>query len=211
MITQKIYTTDDFYQFTERVEARFELVNGRVVALYSGDPVDETLVDYVLSKEFDQKQLPTFPLPTQRHDIIVSNLHVLLGTLMKGQSFRVYSQATVLFIQEKEQSRVPDIVVVRKDEQRTRLHQVLNPVVLVEVLSRSTQNIDKAEKLEEYQSLPSTEEYVMVAKDQPRVTVYRKISASKWEEEIFDGLDHGVEMKSLGLIIRLRDVYEDVF
>ncbi|MBC7921922.1 MAG: Uma2 family endonuclease, partial [Ferruginibacter sp.] len=191
--------------------ARFELVDGQIVSLYSGEPVDETLVAYVLSGEFDQKQLPTFPTPTERHDTIVSNLHALLAALLKGQSFRVYSQATGVFIEKKEQSRFPDIVVVRKDDQqRTRLHQVLNPVVLVEVLSRSTQNIDKAEKLEEYQSLLSVEEYVMVAQDQPRVTVYRKISASKWEEEIFEGLDHGVEMKSLGLVIGLRDVYEDV-
>ncbi|MBC7920805.1 MAG: Uma2 family endonuclease, partial [Ferruginibacter sp.] len=199
MITQKIFTTDDFHQFTERVEARFELVDGQIVSLYSGEPVDETLVAYVLSGEFDQKQLPTFPMPTQRHDAIVSNLHILLGILLKGKFFKVYSQATSVFIQKKEQSRLPDIVVVRKDEQRTQLHAVLNPVVLMEVLSRSTQNIDKAEKLEEYQSLLSVEEYIMVAQDQPRVTVYRKISASKWEEEIFEGLDHGVEMKSLGL------------
>lgn len=211
MIAQKTVTDEEFYRFVERAEGKFEWVNGQVIALYSGQPVDDSLVDYVLSDDFERSQLPEFPMPTQKHDDIVSNLHILLGNALKKNAFRVYSQATFIRGDAFEKSRQPDITIVRKDEQqRTKMHEVTNPVVLMEVLSKSTQAIDMAEKLEEYQNLPSVQEYVMVSQSQVRAVVFRRISDRKWEEEIFTDINETLPLTSLGIAISLADVYENV-
>ncbi|MBC8112541.1 MAG: Uma2 family endonuclease, partial [Verrucomicrobia bacterium] len=194
MIATRVITKDDYHAFVERVEARFEFDGKNIVALHSGIPVDESLIAYVLSDDFEAKNLPSFPMPTKIHDIIVSNITAILSIFLKCRPYRAYCQGTNLRViqeeteeEEQNKSRVPDIMVVEKNmEIRNAKHEVINPVVLIEVLSKSTQKIDKTEKLEEYQALESLQEYIMIAQDQPRVVIYRKITEKKWEEEIFD-------------------------
>ena len=143
-------------------DAKFEFVNGHIIPLYEINPVEESFIDFVLSPGFDPQLISkVFEMPTQLHDLIVSNLHILLGILFKKTNYRIYSQSSHVFIQWIEGSRIPDLVVVdKKSEKRNKMHQILNPVLMIEVLSKSTQNIDKSVKLEEYQSLDTLEEYL---------------------------------------------------
>jgi Uma2 family endonuclease len=214
MIATRKITQDDYYKFVERVEARFEFDGKNIVALHSGIPVDESLVAYVLSDDFEPKNLPFFPMATEQHDNIVSNLHTFLGNIFRTTDFRVYSQQTgvaVASLEEDNKSRLPDLIVVKKGgQQRNAKHEVINPIVLIEVLSKSTQKIDKSEKLEEYQALESLQEYIMIAQDQPKVVRYRRIGEKKWEEEIFDSLQETIKVTSLSIEINLQTIYEDV-
>ncbi|MCU0338321.1 MAG: Uma2 family endonuclease [Spirosomaceae bacterium] len=211
MVAVKTYTLDDYYRFIERAEGQFEFVDGQIIELHAAEAVEESLIDYVLSDDFDANELPTFAMPTRIHDILVSNLHILFGLLLRSQPFRIYSQATQLRGDLFAKNRVPDLIVVHKNnEQRTARHEVQNPILLVEVWSKSTQRIDQSEKLEDYQGLPSLQEYVMVAQDQPRVTVFRRLSARKWEEEIYTELNETVELTSLGIQIQMQEIYEGI-
>lgn len=212
MIALKTYTMQEYVEFTDRMPGRFEYAHGQIFAVESPEPVEESLIDYVLSPYFDLNQVTAqFPIPTQLHDILVSNLHGLLFAFFRGKSYRVYSQFTKVVIEWAEKSRMPDILVVKKDvESRTSAHQVTNPIVMMEVLSKSTQSIDKTEKLEEYQSLPSLQEYVLISQTQIRVVVYRRINSHKWEMEIIDQADGIVTLSSLGCELPARDIYEDV-
>ncbi len=213
MITQKVYTMDDFVKFTERLsEQKFEFVRGQIIPLYANEPVKNSLIDYVLSNEFDEKELTTrFPMATIAHATIVSNLHGHLFAFARPNALKVYSQGIDVLIPLTGSPRIPDIVVASKAEERSNeRYQILNPLLLVEVLSKSTQSKDKLEKLEEYQSLPSLQEYVMVAQDQPRLTVYRKLTANKWQQEYITGLSQTVELQSINFKILLKEIYEDV-
>ncbi|MCU0353795.1 MAG: Uma2 family endonuclease, partial [Cytophagales bacterium] len=131
MVSQKVYTNEEFHTFVERAEGKFEWVDGQIIALYSGEPVEESLVGYVLSPDFDRTQLPDFPMPTERHDNIVSNLHFYVRLALKGLPFKVYSQATYIRDNDWEKSRLPDIIVVdAASQQRNKRHEVTNPVLL---------------------------------------------------------------------------------
>jgi Uma2 family endonuclease len=104
--------------------------------------VEDSVVDYVISRDFQYEEIQSlkFTMPTQKHDDIASNLHGLLFQLLKGKDFRVYSQATSVIIPNTGKIRNPDIVIVPRDTQnRTKLHQITNPIVLFEILSKSTQ------------------------------------------------------------------------
>ncbi|MEO1653031.1 MAG: Uma2 family endonuclease [Bacteroidota bacterium] len=213
MIKQKTYSLDDYFKFTERMpDAKFEFVEGQIIPLYETQPLEDSFVDFVLSPDFDPSlSSKEFDMPTQIHDLIVSNLHILFGLLLKKTSFRIYSQASQVFIEGKAGSRIPDLVVVQKNEEsRNKKHQILNPFLMIEVLSKSTQRVDKTDKLEEYQSLASLEEYLMISQTEAHLIIYRKLQQNKWEQEIIKGLDQSIALKSLGSKIALQDIYEEV-
>jgi Uma2 family endonuclease len=209
--TIKLYSETAFDLFISRLtDHRFELVAGQIVPVHETAALDSSLVDYVLSAEFDETQITKiFEMATAKHDKIISNLHILLGMyLRKDKNFVVYSQGTHIRIDITGSSRMPDIAVVsKKDEKRNALHQILNPTVLVEVLSKSTQAKDKNEKLDEYQTIESLEEYVLISQDQPQVTKFSKIDSWHWNQEILKGLDKVLHLQSIGFEISLQEIY----
>jgi Uma2 family endonuclease len=206
---------EDYVAFAERMNdfGNFEWVNGEIIPVHGNEPVDDSLIDYVLSDDFDERQLTTtrFDIPTQKHDIIIADLIELLVLLGKTKVFRAYGQKTAVFIADTGNAREPDVVVVDKtQEQRNRQHQVLNPLLLVEVLSKSTAAKDKSDKLEEYQTLESLQDYVIIWQDTPKAVVYRKISPSKWEQEILIGPEAVLTLQSMAVSVPLKDLYAGV-
>lgn len=213
MILQKEYTAEDYFHFTEKLQdARFELVNGQIIPLYANEPLEALLVDYVLSKDFEEKQITTiFERATKKHDILVSNLHGLFFIFCKGKPYRVYSQNTAIKISWNDSVRIPDLMVIEKQlEARNKLHQVLNPILMIEVLSKSTQAKDKSEKLEEYQSMDSLQEYVMISQFEPKATIYRKLNENKWEQQIIKGLDKQLLLQTLNLEMAMEEIYAEI-
>lgn len=215
VITQNKVSVEDYVLFCERMHdyGLFEYVDGMIIPVHDTQPVEESLVSYVLSNDFKLQEIQNhpFPMPTQQHDDIVSNLHILLGTILKGKNYRVYSQSTAVLIPESSQVRNPDIVIVKNDEQqRNKLHQIINPLVLIEVLSKSTQNIDKSEKLEEYQHFPSLSAYLMIAQAEVKITVYRKLAPNKWEQEIISDLQAHIFLPDLDVQLAVSAIYEGI-
>lgn len=216
MLTEiKTYTFEDFLKFYERLgeAGGFEFSDGLIWDKFAGKPVEENIVDFILSDDFCAEKLPFFQtMPTQFHDRVTSNLMVLLAILLKEKNFLVYSQKTVVLKTEEERGfREPDLVVVGKDnEKRNKYHQVTNPVMLVEVLSKSTKHIDLGEKLLEYQALPSLQTYLIVWQDEPKAIVYTRKAEKIWEERICEGLEEVVELNYFAVEFPLRQVYENV-
>ncbi|TAE19578.1 MAG: Uma2 family endonuclease [Bacteroidetes bacterium] len=210
MVTIQKYTIDEYYRFTERVAGGFEFVHGQIIALHSGEPVESSLVDYVLSDSFDDTQLPAFPMATRTHDILVSNLHGLLFMALRKQPFQVYSQQTSITTDSGEKTRLPDVAVVSKEtEQRNEQHAVQNPVALFEVLSKSTTKIDQTDKLEEYQSLETVADYLMIAQDKIRITHYTRLAPNKWEEKIYLQTTENISIESLQITLNVGEIYEN--
>jgi Uma2 family endonuclease len=211
MVTHRIYTMEEYVEFAERMNdfGNFEWVNGEIVSVHGNNPIEESLIDYVLSSDFDEKQITThFDMPTLEHDDIIANL---IRLLIVEKHLRVYGQKTSVFIPSTGNAREPDVLIVdRKSQQRNASHQVLNPLVLVEVLSKSTAAKDKSDKLEEYQTIESLQEYVIVWQNTPKVVIYRKKAPNKWEQEILTGLEAAVGIVSLNVSIALKDIYENI-
>ncbi|MFN7924196.1 MAG: Uma2 family endonuclease [Bryobacteraceae bacterium] len=87
---------------------------------------------------------------------------------------------------------------------------VTNPKVIIEILSPSTANYDYGEKFAAYRGLESLGEYVLVAQDRPLIEIFRRTPDNKWLLSSFEGLDSTAELTSLGIELRLADVYAGV-
>ncbi|MCS6796855.1 MAG: Uma2 family endonuclease [Raineya sp.] len=216
MLTEvKTYTFNDFLKFYERLSecGGFEFSEGQIWDKFAGKPVEEHIIDFVLSDNFNLQDLPFFQaMPTQFHDRLTTTLQFLLMQILYSKGYIVYSQRTAIFKNDTEQGfREPDLVVVDKNrEQRNQYHQVINPVMLVEVLSKSTKHIDLGEKVLEYQAIGSLQTYLIVWQDEPKVVVYTRKGEKTWEEKIYEGLSEVVELSYFEVKLPLQEVYKDV-
>ncbi|MDX2301311.1 MAG: Uma2 family endonuclease [Microscillaceae bacterium] len=213
MIANKILTIEDFALFQERMQdmGLFEFIDRQIIPVQGTEPVDAEMVAYVLSPDFDQNTLDlSFPMPTQQHDRIVSNLHFYLRLLARGLNYFIYSQATDIFVDSTGKIYKPDIVLVQKDAEHRENHRILNPLVLFEVLSKSTQAKDQSEKLEAYQSIPTLQVYVLIAQDEPKVMVYQRLSENTWQLQNLKKLEDRFTLQSIELSLSLQEIYEEV-
>jgi Uma2 family endonuclease len=106
----------------------------------------------------------------------------------------------------------PDIVLICGEPERTKENQdtVTNPKVIVEILSPSTSNYDFSEKFHQYRRLESFEEYLLVAQDEPRVEVFRRMTDGRWILSTYEGIDAVAPIESLSISVPLAEIYEVV-
>jgi Uma2 family endonuclease len=87
---------------------------------------------------------------------------------------------------------------------------LINPKVVIEILSRSTEGYDHGAKFELYRRLSSLEEYVLISQWKPMVEVFTKQSENSWSLTIAEGLQEQVRLRSVGIEFPLAELYEGV-
>ena len=145
------------------------------------------------------------------HNLITMNIgNQLYNQLMEGEC-ETYTSDMRVKIHQTASYTYPDVVVVC-DEPRLEddvFDTLLNPIVLVEVLSPSTEAYDRGEKFEHYRQIASLQEYVLVSQDTVRVEHYLRQKAD-WLQTEFQGLEEVLPLLSIDCELRLQDVYRRV-
>ncbi|HZD05565.1 MAG TPA: Uma2 family endonuclease [Longimicrobiales bacterium] len=150
---------------------------------------------------------------SRAHNAIVANLVIEIGRQVKGGPCRVYPSDLRVRVSEAGMYTYPDVSVVcgeaeLEDEHRDTL---LNPTVLIEVLSESTERYDRGRKAEHYRRIGSLQEYVLVAQAEPHVECYRRAGEREWVLTEAVGLDESAQLTAVPCVLLLRDVYDGVF
>ena len=108
----------------------------------------------------------------------------------------------------------PDVPVVcgpsEYDERDPDRRTIVNPRLIVEVLSPTTEAYDRGEKFSRYMHLPAFQEYVLVTQDRPRVESLLRQADGSWSFTHADGLDATLRLRSVDVDLPLRAVYADV-
>jgi Uma2 family endonuclease len=143
------------------------------------------------------------------HNQVAGNLFGELRTHTRGGPCRVFmaDMKVRLLIQGQELFYYPDIVVTC-DPRETEDYFLRFPKLIIEVLSPATERVDRREKLWSYITIPTLEEYVLVAQETPAVTIYRR--RADWQPETIIGLESTLLLESVGLSVPLRELYENV-
>ena len=134
---------------------------------------------------------------------IAANLLAALHQHLQGSGCRVYGSN--LKIRVGDDFLYSDLFV-RCATERGDSYFKTDPKMVIEVLSPNTQRYDRGDKRLAYQSLPSLQEYVLVAQDEPSIEIYRRTS-SGWKSAIHRGIDSFIELRSIGLEISLARIY----
>ena len=148
---------------------------------------------------------------SRRHVLIVTNLVSALSQKLRKRPCEVYSTDMRLKVSPSGLYTYPDLVVVCGDPQFAddRQDTLLNPVLIVEVLSESTQDYDRGRKFEHYRTLPSLAEYLIVAQDHPHIEHYTRQNGG-WQLADCDDLTQSIHLASIDTILPVAEVYDKV-
>jgi Uma2 family endonuclease len=180
VLTKKM-TREAYLEFERKSEERYEFANGELV-------------------ERD--------MPKLIHEFIIKNLIVLIGLLLKGKPFAVIPSGVKISIDALGNYRYADVSIVPTENLDFESDILDNVVVLFEVSSETTMNIDKGEKFQEYQTLPSLQEYVLVSTERAQVEIFRRKTRNEWDYVILDDKAMKLELKSVGVEMTLAEIYD---
>jgi Uma2 family endonuclease len=168
---------DEFLEWEETQEARHEFVDGNLYLMSGG---------------------------TDAHDDVRLAIASTLRANLAGKPYR--ARLDLKLVCANGRSRYPDVAVVcgPRDPKATRL---IDPVVLVEVLSPSTRSTDYLVKTVDYGSVASVATYLIVDPDEPRVDVLRRVDGRLYPETQVEGRDAMIALPELGIELALAEIY----
>lgn len=179
--SKEIFTVEEYLALEENSSERHEYVAGQI---------------YAMSE------------PLQRHKLIAGNIFAAVHAHLRGKPCRPYMEKTRVHIkaQGADYFYYPDIVVacgqsLDDEEQFIDEHRLV-----MEVMSRSTERIDRREKVFTYRELPSIEEIVLISQKAALVTIYRRTES--WAPVVLASLDQTLELKSVDFAMPLQQIYE---
>lgn len=120
---------------------------------------------------------------TPEHGALAAAMIRELGNAIGGKPCRVFTSDVRVRIRESGLTTYPDMSVVcgQLETDDEDAQAIVNPIVIVEVLSDGTEAYDRGAKAAHYRRLPSLREYVMVAQDEPRIELHRRQPSGRWE------------------------------
>jgi Uma2 family endonuclease len=148
----------------------------------------------------------------RNHNKITTNLSGLVWQHLKGKNCENYANDMRVFVPETGLYTYPDLVVVcgKPIFQDDVFDTLLNPVLLIEVLSETTESYDRGKKFQHYRSIESLQEYVLVAQDEARIEKYVRRGDGFWLLSEAVGMSAEIEFSSIECLIALREVYDKI-
>ena len=187
LTAEKTYTLNEYLTREARSMHKHEFYNGKIVRMA------------------DAKA---------RHNQIAANLTGALKYTLRPlpRKFIVYNSDQKVYIESENVGVYPDALVVCEEPQfwQGREDLIVNPLLIVEVLSRSTASFDKSGKFLLYEQLPSFQEYVLVEQNYPRVESWFRLTEHSWDKTVQNEIDAFIELRSVGVSIPLAEVYEHI-
>ena len=183
-LTYPSYTLEEYLVLEEQSEHRNEYRNGQIDAM-AGESLN--------------------------HSRICHAIHAILGKLLTGDDCDVFTSNMKVYIPEKNKMYYPDVSVVcgKVEPALDRNDMIANPLLLFEVLSKSTAKFDQGEKFEDYKTLESFQEYVLIDQYQYRVEVCYK-ERDIWRSTLYTAPEDTVYPQSLNIEIPLASLYQKV-
>lgn len=164
-----------------------------------------------LKHEYHQGEIRVMPPANRWHNLLVSSLTKLLGTHLQFGSCVVLVSRMRIKVQSTGLYTYPDALVVcsKPDLEDEFQDTLLNPKLIVEVLSDSTEAYDRGRKFSHYRTIHTLEEYVLVSQNEYRVEVFTRRDG-EWVFSDAHGRDSSILLRSIDCRLSLHDIYQRV-
>lgn len=162
--------------------------------------------------EYHSGQMFAMAGASREHNLIIASIVRRLGNLLDGRPCETYPSDMRVLVSATGLYTYPDVSVVCGEPEfaDARGDVLLNPLIIVEVLSPSTEPYDRGAKFALYQRLPSLQEYVLVSQDKPQVERYARQLDGRWLYELLEGLEVSVALEALDVILPLGEIFDRV-
>jgi len=149
---------------------------------------------------------------SERHNLIVANLVIEIGVQFRKRPYRIYPSDMRVKISETGLYTYPDVTVVcgRPQFEDNQSDILLNPTVIIEVLSKSTEGYDRGKKFQHYRTIDTLMEYLLIAQDSYHVEHYVRQTDGQWLLSEATHLQDIVHLPTINCDLTLADVYDKV-
>jgi Uma2 family endonuclease len=146
------------------------------------------------------------------HNRISTNIAALLWQGLKGKNCENYSSDLRVWVPKTRLYTYPDAIVVCGDPVflDDEFDTLMNPLVLIEILSDSTESYDRGQKFQNYRSIDSLREYVLISQRSPSIEKYVKHGDGFWMLSEASGIDSSITLEAVDCTLPLADVYDKV-
>ncbi len=177
------FTIEEYLAFENASEEKHEYYDGEIFAM-SGAKVD--------------------------HNIISSNLSTELGQVLKGKPCRPLGSDQRVYIPKNSLFTYPDISIVcgKVETKEDDEWNMLNPTVIIEILSPSTKNYDRGDKFKLYRDIPTLREYILVDSETIAIEAFRINDSGHWELEEYKDIQAILTIKAVQTEIPVSEIYE---
>jgi Uma2 family endonuclease len=185
IITERSYSLQEYLEIEVKSQERNEYIDGQIIPMTGGTP---------------------------NHNIIAGNFYAGLNFALKRQPYKVFFADQRLWIPQKRINTYPDVMVVAGELEflEGRKDTITNPLMIVEVLSKSTKNYDRDEKFAAYRTISSFGEYLLIEQCTMHVEQYSKTDNNRWIFSEYGDLEQIISLESIGFQISLIDIYDKV-
>ena len=178
-------TPEEYLEFERKSEEKHEYFNGEICAMSGAK---------------------------RNHNKVATNVSGLIWQHLRGKECESYSNDMRVCVPRTGLYTYPDVVVVCGEPkfQDKDFDTLLNPTLLIEVLSESTESYDRGKKFQHYRSVESLREYVLVSQEEARIEKYLKQGDGFWVLSEAFGLDAKINFESIDCEIALSEVFDKV-
>ena len=187
----------------------------------TNEPLRMTAAEYLAFEEasderheFHDGLVVSMAASTPRHSLITANCCGASWGRLQGSRCRVYSTDLMTAVAAANRYVYPDVPIVCDDleyaPEDEREMIIINPRLVIEVLSPSTEGRDRGEKFRAYRTLVSFREYVLVSQSMPLVETFLRHEDGSWRILTYSGLEEDLELASVGIVLPMAEIYANV-
>jgi Uma2 family endonuclease len=181
----RYYSPEEYLELEVNSEIRHEYINGLIIPMTGGTP---------------------------NHNQLAGNFYAMLNFALKRQPYQVFVTDQRLWIPSRKIHTYPDIMVVKTplEYEEGRKDTLVNPVMIAEVLSKSTKGYDRDEKFAAYRTIPSLQEYILIDQYTMHIEQYFKTDNNQWIFSEFTDGNINLNLASISCQMTLSDIYDKV-
>ena len=185
IIQKRYYTPEEYLELEEAADYKSEYIDGQIIPMAGG---------------------------TANHNRISLNLSAALNFAFRQQDYEVFMGDVRLWITQKRTYTYPDVMILAGEPEffNNRKDIILNPQIIVEVLSKSTKGYDREDKFQAYRTISTFQEYLLIDQTRIHVDQFSKTGKKQWTLREYDEEDEVIALVTVPFEISLQDLYNKV-
>ncbi|BAY62283.1 hypothetical protein NIES22_23550 [Calothrix brevissima NIES-22] len=182
---KKLYTPEEYLQLEQTSEFKNEYWDGEIVPMAGG---------------------------TTNHNEIAGNFYANFKLRMRSQNYKIYMGDVKLWIPRYRIYTYPDVMIIQEEPiyEGNGTTTVTNPLLIVEVLSKSTENHDRTNKFRFYRSIPTLKEYIIIDQYEYLIEQFTKNAESQWVLSEYESEDAVLALQKIEFQIPFSEIYAGV-
>ncbi len=162
--------------------------------------------------EYYQGEIFAMSGGSANHNRLIGGVYTILNAAFPDRWCEVFMSDMRLLVKKNDLYTYPDLMVIcgKPKFVKGRTDTLTNPIVIIEVLSKSTEGYDRGTKFELYRALKSFQDYVLIAQNKIHIDHFHKLEDGRWVLQEFNHLEDGLVLETIGVELPLAQIYQKV-